>query len=71
MERHRALRAWRRRVAARRGVDADVILPNAVLWALAERNPTTLDDLADIPGLGPWKRRTYGEAILKTLETQR
>jgi len=69
VERYHVLRAWRRRVAARRGVDTDVVLPNAVLWALAERNPTTLEELEDIPGFGPWKRQTYGEAILRVLAT--
>jgi ribonuclease D len=67
MKRFRALRAWRKRVAARRGVDTDVIVGNEVLWALAERNPRTLDDLCHIEGLGPWRRKVYGEAILKVL----
>jgi len=67
IHRYHALRAWRRQVAAERGVKSDVVLPNAALWALAERNPTSPDELTDIPGLGPWKRTTYGPAILKTL----
>jgi len=67
LHRYHALRVWRRQVATRRGVKSDVVLPNAALWALAERNPATLDELADIPGLGPWKRRTYGPAILSVL----
>ena len=65
--RFQALRAWRKRVAAKREVDADVIVSNAVLWALAEQNPHTLDDLSRVEGLGPWKRKTYGKAILKVL----
>lgn len=65
--RFQALRAWRRRVAAERRVDTDVVVSNAVLWALAEQNPRTLDDLGRIEGLGPWKQKTYGEAILKVL----
>jgi ribonuclease D len=65
--RFEALRAWRKQVATERGVDADVILSNAVLWALAEQPPRTLDDLNGIEGLGPWKRKTYGEAILEIL----
>ena len=67
VERYQALRAWRRREADHRGVDVDVILPNAVLWALAERNPATPEELAEVEELTPWKRRTYGEAILNTL----
>jgi ribonuclease D len=65
--RFQALRAWRKEAAAGRGVDADVIVGNAVLWSVAEQNPRTLEDLSPIEGLGPWKRKAYGEAILKVL----
>jgi ribonuclease D len=65
--RNRKLRDWRRTVAEKRGVDTDVVLPNAVVWAIAERNPTELADLEDIEGLGPWKRKTYGQEILRAL----
>jgi ribonuclease D len=65
--RFQALRAWRKRVAAERGVDADVIVGNAALWALAEQNPRTLEDLSHIEGLGPWRHSTYGMAILEVL----
>jgi ribonuclease D len=66
--RFRALRSWRKQVAADRGVDTDVIIGNAALWALAERNPCTLNDLNHIEKLGPWRQKTYGKAILKTLK---
>lgn len=67
LARYEALRAWRKQTAASRGVDADVILSNAVLWELAERNPATLEDLEKIPGLGDWKRARYGPALLRVL----
>ncbi|MFN2271087.1 MAG: ribonuclease D [Anaerolineae bacterium] len=67
VERYEALRTWRKEVAAKREVDVDVILCNAVLWDLAERNPHTAADLDAIKGLGPWKRQVYGEAILSVL----
>jgi ATP-dependent DNA helicase RecQ len=54
-------------VAGRRGVAPDVIVSNATLWDLAERNPRTLDGLSGIEGLGAWKREAYGEAILEIL----
>jgi ribonuclease D len=65
--RFQALRAWRKRVAAKRGVDVDVVVSNATLWALAEQPPRTIAGLASIEGLGPWKRKTYGKAILRVL----
>jgi len=68
LERFQALRTWRNQVATRRGVDADVVVSNTVLWALAERNPRSIEDLNDIEELGPWKREVYGQEILKVLE---
>ncbi len=65
--RFQALRAWRKQVTAERGVDASVVVSNAVLWTLAEQKPCTFEGLSRIEGLGPWKRKTYGEAILKVL----
>ena len=67
MERFRALRAWRNERAAQRGVDPDVILSNAVLWALSADNPEAMDDLRNIEGLGPWKRNEYGADLLRVL----
>lgn len=71
LARYEALRAWRKRVAAQRGVDPDVVISNAVLWALARRAPRTMAELSGIPRLGPWKRETYGHAILDVLEEER
>jgi ribonuclease D len=66
--RFQALRAWRKQVAEERGVDADVIVSNAVLWALAEHPPRTVEHLSRIEGFGPWKRQAYGEAVLEVLQ---
>ncbi|MFN2284877.1 MAG: ribonuclease D [Anaerolineae bacterium] len=65
INRYNALKAWRKGVAAGRGVDSDVILPNAVLWELAHRPPRTLENLIDIPGIGPWRQKTYGPDLLR------
>jgi len=69
-QRYQALRTWRRRVAARRRVDADIVLSNNTLWALAKYNPITLQDLESVAGLGPWKRNTYGPDILRILHPE-
>ncbi len=62
-----ALHTWRKQTAARRGVNSSVIVSKSTLWTLAEQNPATPKELEDIEGLGPWKRKTYGKAILKVL----
>ena len=66
-DRYEALRAWRKDVARARGVDSDVILPNATLWALAWEPPETAGDLLDVPGIGPWRQKTYGPDLLALL----
>lgn len=68
--RYEALRTWRKERAASRGVEADVIIPRDTLWALARRVPTRLEDLDDIPGLGPWRRAEYGTELIAVLEQQ-
>jgi ribonuclease D len=71
VQRFRALRSWRKRTAARRDVNSDVILPKDVMWTLAEENPSDHSDLEEIEGLGPWRRKTYGSAILRVIRSER
>lgn len=68
-ERFQSLREWRRRVAEARGVAPDLILPNTVLRALATRNPQTLEELAEVDGIGPWACETWGQEILQVLQS--
>ena len=67
VNRYHTLKDWRKHVAARRGVDSDVILPNAVLWKIAWNVPQTLDELRELAGIGPWREAHYGPDILKLL----
>ncbi|MBN1249612.1 MAG: ribonuclease D [Anaerolineae bacterium] len=65
VDRYQSLKAWRKGVAAARGVDSDVILPNAVLWELATNPPDDLASLLEVPGIGPWRQATYGPDLLQ------
>lgn len=67
IERYNALKSWRKTVAARRGVDSDVILPNATLWELAQHPPRDLEGLLGVPGIGPWRKNAYGPELLRVL----
>jgi ribonuclease D len=67
--RYEALRAWRKEKSAQRGVAPDVVVSNAALWVLARHAPQTLDQLAALNTLGPWQRKTYGEAMLDVLRS--
>jgi ribonuclease D len=66
-ERYDVLRRWRKEKARARGVESDVIVPRSALWELARRAPRTTGDLTHITELGPWRRETYGDEILRVL----
>ncbi|MGC9522581.1 MAG: ribonuclease D [Anaerolineae bacterium] len=65
VDRFKTLKAWRKDVARGRGVDSDVILPNATLWEIAKNPPDDLHSLLDVPGIGPWRQATYGPDLLQ------
>ncbi len=67
VDRYSALHSWRKRTAVARGVESDVIISRDALWAIARRNPRSLAELGGIRGLGPWRRRTYGEALVSVV----
>lgn len=66
-DRYDRLRRWRSDRAKKRGVDPDIVLSNDLIQQIVLLDPDTLDDLASIPLIGPWKRATYGPEILKLL----
>lgn len=61
------LKEWRKKRAEERGVAPDVIVSNDVLFAAARHNPRTIEALADVSHIGPWKAREYGAEILAIL----
>ncbi|HEX8497418.1 MAG TPA: ATP-dependent DNA helicase UvrD2 [Actinomycetales bacterium] len=62
-----ALRAWRLLVATAASLPAFVVFTDATLVALAERRPTDVAGLAQIPGIGAAKRERYGDQVLAVL----
>ncbi|MDQ2724582.1 MAG: HRDC domain-containing protein, partial [Actinomycetota bacterium] len=59
-----ALRSWRTDAARASGVPAHVLLHDRTLAALASLAPTTLEGLADVPGMGPVRIARYGPTLL-------
>ncbi|MFW5773025.1 MAG: ribonuclease D [Phototrophicaceae bacterium] len=66
-ERYTALHTWRKSRANQRGVESDIIISKQALWDMAHQPPTCLDELRAVPGVGPWRLRTYGQEILAVL----
>jgi len=64
LARYDRLHQWRKKRAAARGVESDVIVPRTTLRDLSQRPPRTLDELAGIADFGPRRRELYGEEIL-------
>ena len=62
-----ALRSWRLEEARQRGVPAFVVLHDRTLVAIASLGPRSVDELLDVPGIGPAKAEAYGKAILEVL----
>jgi len=63
-----ALRAWRTERARADAMPPYVIAHDSTLAAIAERRPTSLSELARVPGIGPAKLEKYGAEILAALK---
>ncbi len=60
-----ALKAWRLEHAQAQSKPAFTVLVDTSLIAIAQRRPTTLGELASVPGIGASKLDTYGAEILR------
>jgi ATP-dependent DNA helicase RecQ len=65
------LKRWRLEVARTEAVPAYVVFHDRVLMEISERVPTSLDALAEVPGVGPAKLDRYGPAVLELVQEQR
>ena len=64
------IRAWRRERAETDGVPAYVVFGNKTLDSLLEIQPTCLEELEAVHGLGPSRIERYGEDLLGLLEAE-
>ena len=62
-----ALKRERLDLAKERGVPAYVIFPDRTLIDMAMLRPGTLDEMAQVKGVGQTKLRTFGEAFLSVI----
>jgi len=62
-----ALRAKRMELAKAQGVPPYVIFHDSVLHRMVEEKPSTIDDLADIDGIGASKLERYGRVFLDVI----
>ncbi|MDA8345341.1 MAG: RecQ family ATP-dependent DNA helicase [Thermaerobacter sp.] len=65
------LRLWRRETAAGLRRPAYMVASDRVLEAIATALPKTPQELAAVPGIGPQRLATFGEAILRVVVGRR
>ena len=63
-----ALKRWRLQRAKADEIPAYVVFHNSTLAEIAARRPTTISELASVPGVGPAKLERYGSDVLLALE---
>lgn len=61
------LRSWRGERSKRDSVSAYIVFHDAVLKAVAARQPTNMAELAQVKGVGPAKLDNYGDELLAAL----
>ena len=61
------LRAWRRVVANRLGLPPYIIFHDKTLWSIARAQPTSIDELLTVKGVGQSHIDKYGEELLEVL----
>jgi DNA helicase II / ATP-dependent DNA helicase PcrA len=62
-----ALVAWRKSRAKLEEIPAYIVFHNSVLVAISDARPASLDELAEVSGVGPAKLERYGEDLLEVL----
>jgi superfamily II DNA helicase RecQ len=62
-----ALRRWRTDRARERAVAPFIVMHDRTLEAIASALPRSLADLRDVPGIGPAKLSSDGDAILSVV----
>jgi ribonuclease D len=63
----KALKGWREKKARELNLDPGVLISNALIDQIGEKNPTGPEDLDLIPELRQWQQQAFGPEILKVI----
>jgi superfamily II DNA helicase RecQ len=69
--RYESLRTWRSDLARRQVLSNYIIASNAELAAIAKLNPTAVEELHKVKGMGEKKISKYGEEIIGLLHSEK
>ncbi len=70
-DRIQILRRWRETQARRLKIEPSLICSKAAMAAIADRRPSKPEDLAEIPELRTWQRKSFGRDIVAALQKER
>lgn len=62
------LRQWRRSIAKEQGFPAFVVMHDTTLEELCRRQPSSLEQIRQVPGFGVAKTQTYGLKVIEALD---
>jgi ribonuclease D len=63
-KRVKALKTWRDMQAKNLGVEPGILLNNALINGFALKNPRSIKEMEEIPGLKKWLKDHFGREIL-------
>jgi ribonuclease D len=63
-QRVKALKAWRDKRAKHLGLEPGILMNNALIEAVALKNPRSIEEMKEIPGLKKWQQDHFGQEIL-------
>jgi ribonuclease D len=61
------LKAWRDALAMELCIDPPILFNKALLTEIAMKNPKSMEELEQVPGLKNWQKREFGEQIVNLL----
>lgn len=64
-----SLREWRAGEARKLGMPPYIVATDKVLRAVAQKRPSSVEDLRQIPGFGPAKTAKYGAGVVELVAT--
>lgn len=64
-----SLREWRAGEARKLGMPPYIVATDKVLRAVAQKRPSSVEDLRQIPGFGPAKTAKYGAGVVELIAT--
>ncbi len=67
LNRANLLSQWRKEQGQKLHMESDIILPKSWMQSIAETDPRTLEQLAELMPDSPWRLEQFGEQILKVI----